>query len=77
MTYVQRKTGADAIFGAFHKICQMITKYQVPLQLLIDAAAAAGVITGIEQSAANALLVDAVNLCQIWEKLAKFNSIQP
>lgn len=71
------KTGADAIFQALAHICHVIVKYRVKLDAVIDAAAAAAIITGAQATSAHDFVATAATTCTIFELVADFNSITP
>lgn len=71
------KTGADAIFVAVGHICRVVTKYRSKLDTVIDAAAAAAVITSAQATAAHDFVAAAQTTCVIFGLIADFNSITP
>lgn len=69
------KTGADAVYKSLHLICGTLKRYSVKLQAFIDAAVAANIITSSEGAAAKAFITASNVTCDIFEKLANYNSI--
>lgn len=67
------KTGADAIFKALSRICIVIAKYRTKLDAVIDAAAAAGTITGSQATAAHDFVATAAVTCGIFNKIAGYS----
>ena len=70
---VTGKTGADAIFRAMHKICQMITKYGPKLSAVLVAAEGAGVITAAQLSAAQTFITGAQALCDVFNLVSQYS----
>lgn len=70
-----QKTGADAVYLALKKICQIITRYGVKLNIFIDAAVAANVITSGQGTIAKGFLSSAQAACDVFTLLAEYNSL--
>jgi hypothetical protein len=71
MATVNFRTGADAIFIALSRICIVINRYSAKLQLAIDAALAAGLITDTQRATANAFILSARAVCDIFRIVAR------
>jgi len=71
------RTGADAIYKWVAHICGTLKRYSVKLDAFITVAQAADVITSTEAAAARAFLASANAACDIFNKLAGYNSIHP
>lgn len=69
------KTGADAIFKALSHICRVITAYRVKLDQVIDAAAAADILTSEQATAAHAFVAAADSTCQIFRLLSNYSGL--
>jgi len=67
------KTGADAVFKAFTRICIVIAKYRAKLDLVIDAAATAGVITSTQATTAHDFVASAATTCAIFRLIADYS----
>lgn len=64
------RSGADAVAKALHKICHVLTAYSNKLNVAIDLATAAEIITIGEATVAKTFLGTANTVCDIFEKVA-------
>lgn len=64
------KSGVDAIFRALQAICRVVKKYNLKAQAAITTAAAAGLITPAQESAALLFLSTAQATCDIFAIVA-------
>lgn len=69
------KTGADAVAKALSKICRVIIAYSAKLHAVIDAAAAADVITAEQATQAHAFVAAADGNCQIFVLIAGYSGL--
>lgn len=70
---VTGKTGADAIAKAFARICIVIAKYRAKLDLVIDGAVSAGVITAPQAVIAHDFVAAAQVTCAIFQAIAGYS----
>lgn len=71
------KTGADAVYKSIKLICNTLGRYSNKLHAFIDAAVAANVITAGQGTTAHAFIDSAGVACDIFQLLARYNSLQP
>lgn len=69
------KTGADAIAKSLKHICRVIIAYSAKIHAVIDAAAAADVITADQATAAHAFIAAADGNCQIFVLIADYSGL--
>ncbi len=67
------KTGADAIAKAMKRICLVISHYRAKLDAVIDAAAAATVISSAQATTAHDFVSTASTVCAIFELIADYS----
>lgn len=72
---VTGKTGADAIAKALHRICLVLSHYRAKADSVIDAAAAASVITSAQATVAHDFLATANTVCAIFEMVAQYSNV--
>lgn len=70
---VTGKTGADAVFKALKRICIVLSHYRAKLDIVINAAEAAAVITSAQATTAHDFLASASTVCAIFEAVADYS----
>lgn len=71
MTAFVGRSGADAVFKALKRICIVITAYGPKLNVAIDLAAAADLISAGEATTAKAFISSAATVCDIFNTVAR------
>lgn len=70
MAFFFGKSGADAIFKAFQRICRVLNSYRTKLLAAVDAAETGAIITSDEATNARVFIASATALCAVFEKIA-------